>query len=218
MQLRFLAVHRVPHAATGEEWRALGRSLGSWRLSGVPLFYRHPGAATGLEPCCLCPERGAKRPGHQRPAAEPAGTGRRRLRRGRRSGGGGGGGRVRFDGRAFNSFRCWLAPVAPAAASCWGLQRPSAPTTGVRAAGAPNSCHPAPAQARGIRDAGAGLLKPSTPATGRAWVSKKERLTNFEGGVDLMPKDDSEPARRGCSFSLWSSESLPQGESQWREP
>ena len=39
------------------------------------------------------------------------------------------------------------APVAAAAASCGWLQRPSVPTTGDRAAGAPTSCHPAPEQA-----------------------------------------------------------------------
>lgn len=45
VQLRFLAVHRVPHVATGKEWRAPGHSLGSRRLSEVPLFHRHPGPA-----------------------------------------------------------------------------------------------------------------------------------------------------------------------------
>lgn len=44
-----------------------------------------------------------------------------------------------------------------------------------------------------------GLLKPSVPARGRAWVSKKERLplTLKPGGVSLMPKDNSEPVGEG---------------------
>lgn len=201
VQLRFLAVHRVPHVAAGEEWRAPGRSLGSWRLSGVPLFDRHPGADPGREPCSLRPKRGAKRPGHQRPAAEPAGTRRRRRRRGRRrrGWGGGGRGRVRFDGRAFNSFRPWRAPVAIAAASCWGPERPSAPTTGVRAAGAPNSCHPAPAQAQGTLDTGAGAAEAfSTSERASLGFQERETSTNFEaGGVSLMPKDNSEPVGEG---------------------
>lgn len=169
----------------------------------------------------LLPVPGARRKASRAPASRRGAGGDRQeaTAKGKEEWGGGGGGRVRFDGRAFNSFRCWLAPVAPAAASCWGLQRPSAPTTGVRAAGAPNSCHPAPAQARGIRDARAGAAKAfNTSDRASLGFQERETLTNFEGGVDLMPKDDSEQARRGCSFSLWSSESLPLGESQWREP
>lgn len=75
MQLRFLAVPRVPHVASREEWRIPGHSLGSRCLSEVPLFRCHPGAAPGREPCSRRPERGAKRPGHQRPAAELEGQG-----------------------------------------------------------------------------------------------------------------------------------------------
>lgn len=206
VQLRFLAVHRVPHVAAGEEWRAPGRSLGSWRLSGVPLFDRHPGADPGREPCSLRPKRGAKRPGHQRPAAEPAGTRRRRRRRGRRrrGWGGGGRGRVRFDGRAFNSFRPWRAPVAIAAASCWGPERPSAPTTGVRAAGAPNSCHPAPAQAQGTLDTGAGAAEAfSTSERASLGFQERETSTNFEaGGCEPDAKRQFGTGRRGWSFGL----------------
>ncbi|KAM9668931.1 uncharacterized protein ACBT57_008246 [Dama dama] len=95
-----------------------------------------------------------------------------------------------------------LIPSAPAGPqsrppppAVWGLQRPSAPTTGVRAAGAPNACHPAPPRAHGPRDARAGAANAfTTSERERAWVSKKETLTNFEGGVGLTPKAYSEPA------------------------
>lgn len=152
-----------------------GRSLGSWRLSGVPLFYRHPGAATGLEPCCLCPERGAKRPGHQRPAAEPAETGRRRLRRGRRRGGGAEAESDSMGGHLIPSAAGWpqSRPPPPAVGGYSDRARPR------QVSGRPALLTPAtPPLPRPVGSGmpGLGLLKPSTPATGRAWVSRKERL------------------------------------------
>lgn len=161
MQLRLLAVHRVPHVATEEEWRAPGRSLGSRRLSEVPLFHRHPRAAPrrALLPA---PRARCKAP---RPPASRRGAGGDReeeaAAKGKEE-------EEEEEGTAeSDAMGGRLIPSAPggplsqpaAAASCWELQRLSAPTTGVRAADAPTSCHPAPTQAPGTWTARAGAAK-----------------------------------------------------------
>ena len=97
-------------------------------------------------------------------------------------GGGGGGegggrGRVKFDGRAFNSFRSCRAPVSTAAASCLGATATERAHDRCQGGRRSELLPPPPLpEPTGPGMPGPGLLTPSPPARGRELGFPRKRL------------------------------------------
>lgn len=140
VQLRFLAVHRVPNIATGGAVAGSGAQAGSWRLSGSP----NPlPPSSGSPQTRALPLRPGTVQGVRGTSVRRAGGDREETRRGG-EGGGGGGGREEGGGGEASQIR-WAERLIPSALAepqsrpplptVWGLQRPRARPRQVSRAG-----------------------------------------------------------------------------------